>query len=58
MDFYWLQPIVESIGSSVVNTPGGGGIIFGIVLGTAATIYFWAGRWILSGNNDDGESHE
>lgn len=58
MDFQWLQPIVESITSGVVNTPGGGGIIFGIVIGTASIIYFFAGRWILNGNDDEGESHE
>jgi hypothetical protein len=56
MDFQWLQPIVESIGGSIVNAPGGGGIIFGIVLGTAATVYFLAGRWIMRGSNDEGES--
>lgn len=55
MTFEWLQPIVESIGNSVVNTPGGGGVIFGIVLGTASIIYFFAGRWILSGDDDEGE---
>lgn len=53
MTFEWLQPIVESIGNSVVNTPGGGGIIFGIVLGTAAITYFLAGRWILSGGDEE-----
>lgn len=58
MDFQWLQPIVESITGGVVNTPGGGGIIFGVVIGTAAIIYFLAGRWILNGNNDEGDLHE
>ena len=54
--FQWLQPIVEFIGDGIVNAPGGGGIIFAFVLGTAAIIYFLAGRWILSGNNDERES--
>jgi hypothetical protein len=53
MDLKWLQPIVESFADSVVNSPGGGGIIFGIVLGTAALTYLFATRWILAGEDDE-----
>jgi hypothetical protein len=53
MDLKWLQPIVESLTDSIVNSPGGGGIIFIIVLGTAALVYILATRWILAG--EDGE---
>ncbi len=53
IEFHWLQDLIESIGGSIVDTPGGGGLIFGIVLGTAALIYLISARWILRGENDD-----
>ena len=53
MEFHWLRDIIETIGGSIINTPGGGGIIFGLVLGTAATTYLFAARWIMRGGDDD-----
>ena len=53
MDLKWLQPIVESLTNGIVNSPGGGGIIFSIVLGTAALTYILATRWILAGEDDE-----
>ncbi|GEM_PF-5411614 len=52
MNLYWLQAIADLLIKGV-DTPGSGGIIFSIVLGTAALIYITATRWILKGADDE-----
>jgi len=44
-----------SIGYLFVNTPGIGGIVATVVIGTAAVIYFFLTRWIINGNKKEEE---
>lgn len=49
---------IGEIISTIITTGGPGGIIVILVMGLAATVYFWLTRWILTGGKTEESDYD
>ncbi|MEK6256969.1 MAG: hypothetical protein N2C13_06610 [Chloroflexota bacterium] len=49
---------ISGLISTIISSAGPGGIIVILVMGMAATVYFWLTRWIVTDNKTEESDYD